>query len=168
MRTVQDPLAEIPDGKKLQENEKKWGVLMKAGWTMLPNMIFMRQRALGLDSMDINILLVLLSHWWTAENLPFPSKRTIAEAIGCDASTVRRRIQAMEAAGFLQRIERRVEHDRSKTNQYDFSGLIAAATPYAQEELQERDAARAGRSKRVQRKGKPKLKVVKDEDAGCP
>lgn len=60
----------------LQENQKKWGLdLMKAGWTLLPNTIFMRQRALGLDSVDINILLVLLSYWWQADNLPFPSKK---------------------------------------------------------------------------------------------
>ena len=101
MSAVKETPVALPGGKEaLQENEKKWGPdLMKAGWTVLPNMIFMRQRALGLDSMDINILLILLSHWWTAESLPFPSKKTIAEAIGCDTSTVRRRIQAMEAAG---------------------------------------------------------------------
>ncbi|MDX9741670.1 helix-turn-helix domain-containing protein (plasmid) [Thauera butanivorans] len=167
MSAVKETPVALPGGKEaLQENEKKWGPdLMKAGWTVLPNMIFMRQRALGLDSMDINILLILLSHWWTAESLPFPSKKTIAEAIGCDTSTVRRRIQAMEAAGFLKRIERRVEHDRSKTNQYDFSGLIKAATPYAQEELQARQEGRQGRAKRIRRKGKPQLKVVPGEGA---
>lgn len=47
-----------PVGAKevLQENQKKWGAdLMKAGWTLLPNTIFMRQRALGLDSIDCGI-----------------------------------------------------------------------------------------------------------------
>ena len=147
----------------LQENQKKWGIdLIKAGWTLLPNIIFMRQRALGLDSMDINILMVLLSHWWTADNLPFPSKQKIADTIGCDPSTVRRRIQKLEAAGFVTRIQRRVEKDRNKTNQYDFSGLIKFATPYAQEELQAREAGREERAKRTKRKGRPILKVVGD------
>lgn len=69
MSAVKETPVALPGGKEaLQENEKKWGPdLMKAGWTVLPNMIFMRQRALGLDSMDINILLILLSHWWTAK-----------------------------------------------------------------------------------------------------
>lgn len=152
-----------PDAKEaLQENQKKWGPdLMKAGWTMLPNTIFMRQRALGLDSMDLNILMVLLSHWWHADNLPFPSKRTIADTIGCDPSTVRRRIQKLEGAGFITRIQRRVEKNRNKTNQYDFSGLVKEATPYAQETLQTREAEREERANRPKRKGKPKLKVVK-------
>jgi len=145
----------------LQENQKKWGGdLMKAGWTLLPNTIFMRQRALGLDSIDINILLVLLSHWWQADNLPFPSKKTIASAIGCDESTVRRRIKKLEAGKLIQRIVRPVEKDRNKTNQYDFSGLVQAATPYAQEELQAREANREERASRVKRKGKPRLKAV--------
>ena len=145
----------------LQENQKKWGIdLIKAGWTLLPNIIFMRQRVLGLDSMDINILMVLLSHWWTADNLPFPSKQKIADTIGCDPSTIRRRIQKLESAGFITRIQRRVENDRNKTNQYDFSGLIKFATPYAQEELQAREAGREERAKRTKRKGKPILKVV--------
>jgi DNA-binding Lrp family transcriptional regulator len=151
-----------PSAKEaLQENQKKWGTsLMEAGWTLLPNTIFMRQRALGLDSMDINILMVLLSHWWTAENLPFPSKKKIADTIGCDPSTVRRRIKAMESAGFIMRIQRRVENNRNKTNQYDFSGLVKNATPYAQEELQVRASEREERAKRTKRKGKPQLKVV--------
>lgn len=162
MSAVKEPIEALPSGKKaLQENEKKWGVdLLKAGWTMLPNTIFMRQRALGLDSMDINIILILLSHWWHSENLPFPSKRTIADAIGCDASTVRRRIKEMEAAGFIKRIERRHDNDRSNTNQYDFTGLVHEASKLAKEELIAREEQRANKASRIQRKGKLLLKVV--------
>lgn len=160
MTTEKKPVAPNPK-EVLQENQKKWGVdLMKAGWTLLPNTLFMRQRALGLDSVDINILLVLLSHWWQADNLPYPAKKTIADAIGCDESTVRRRIQAMEKAGFVKRIMQRVERSRNKPNLYDFSGLIAAATPYAQEEVQARETNREERAQRIVRKGKPRLKVV--------
>lgn len=102
----------------------------------------------------------LMSYWWQADNLPFPSKKTIAAAIGCDESTVRRRIKKLEAGKLIQRIVRPVEKDRHKTNQYDFSGLVQAATPYAQEELQAREANREERASRVKRKGKPRLKVV--------
>lgn len=111
MGATKTAITASPNSKKvLRENEKKWGAsLLNAGWTILPNTIFMKQRALGLDSMDINILLILVSHWWYADSLPFPSKKTIAEAIGCDSSTVRRRIQKMEVAGFIKRIERRYE-----------------------------------------------------------
>lgn len=60
--------------KHLRENEKKWTKpLLDAGWTMLPNVIFERQQALGLDAIDINILLHLASYWWKAGDLPVSS-----------------------------------------------------------------------------------------------
>ena len=44
--------------QQLKVNEKKWSpTLMKAGWTALPNVLFERQKALGLDAIDINIIL---------------------------------------------------------------------------------------------------------------
>jgi hypothetical protein len=43
--------------QQLKVNEKKWTpTLMKAGWTALPNVLFERQQALGLDAIDINII----------------------------------------------------------------------------------------------------------------
>ncbi|WP_453974338.1 hypothetical protein [Bradyrhizobium elkanii] len=74
--------AAAPEVAQLKVNEKKWTApLMKAGWTALPNVIFERQRALGLDAIDVNIILHIASYWWTAEGKPFPSKRTIAAAM---------------------------------------------------------------------------------------
>jgi hypothetical protein len=75
---------------------------------------------------------------------------------------MRRRIKKLEGAGFITRIQRRVENNRNKTNQYDFSGLVKFATPYAQEELQAREAGCEEREKRTKRKGKAILKVVGD------
>ena len=66
----------------------------------------------------------------------------------------------MEAAGFIKRIQRRVEKDRNKSNQYDFSGLIEAVKPYAIEEIKARESQRNERDQRIKRKGKPKLRLV--------
>lgn len=61
------------------------------------------QQALGLDALDMNILLHLAKHWWYKDNPPFPSKGSIAEHMGVDDSTVRRRIAKMEKKGFIKR-----------------------------------------------------------------
>ena len=59
----------------LNRNERKWGrQLMKAGWVAFPTTILEKQRALGLDALDINIILQIAKHWWETENPPFPSK----------------------------------------------------------------------------------------------
>ena len=73
----------ITRAKELQINAQKWTKpLMDAGWTVMPTVIFERQKALGLDALDVNILLHLAGYWWTPDNKPHPSKRTIAAAIG--------------------------------------------------------------------------------------
>jgi DNA-binding Lrp family transcriptional regulator len=156
---------ETESEKHLRENEKKWTKpLMEAGWTVLPNVIFERQQALGLDAIDINILLHLASYWWKAGDLPHPGKKRIADAIGRDPRTIQRRIARMEAGGLIQRIERRVPGMGSKTNLYEFTGLITEATPYAQEKIEDRNAREVERDGKAKKKGKPKLRVVPKND----
>jgi hypothetical protein len=150
---------------QLRVNERKWTpTLIKAGWTLLPNVIFERQQALGLDPLDINILLHIASYWWSDSGKPHPSKVTIAKAIGVKPRSVQRRIAALEGAKLIRREERRISRSGSKTNIYHFDGLIEAAKPYALEKIEERETKAAERAARAQRKGKPKLKLVKTHE----
>jgi predicted transcriptional regulator len=150
---------------QLRVNEQKWSkLLMQAGWTVIPNIVIERQRTLGLDSLDVNILLHLASYWWTAPGKPHPAKRTISEAIGVDPRTVQRHIARLEAGGLIRREQRRIPGVGSKTNIYHFDGLIEAAKPYAQEKLEEIAEREVHRKQRAARKGKPKLKLVKREE----
>jgi predicted transcriptional regulator len=152
--------APVGDGAESRVNERKWTPgLMKAGWTALPNVLFERQQALGLDSLDINILLHLASYWWRKDSKPHPSKVTIAKAIGVNPRTIQRRIAALETAKLIRREERRTALG-SKTNVYHLEGLIEAAKPYAEEKVKQRAAEAAERSARAARKGKPKLRLV--------
>lgn len=127
------------NSRGLRENEKKWSKpLMDAGWSLIPSVILERQQALGLDALDMNILLHIVRHWWYADKLPYPSKRAIAECIGVHESTVRRHIARMEADGLIERISRYVQGQGQKSNYYDLRGLIKEARPYAQEEITRR------------------------------
>lgn len=147
--------------EQLRVNEKKWTKpLMDAGWTAIPTVIIERQQALGLDALDVNILLHLASYWWTHDNKPHPAKTTIATAIGVHSRTVQRRIANMERDGLIKREERRVVGKGSGTNLYHFDGLINAAKPYAEEKLNERRKREAEDKSRVHRKARPKLTVV--------
>ena len=148
----------------LRRNEKKWtGVLMDAGWSVFPNVILERQRSLKLDAVDVNILLHLVKHWWYPEKLPHPSKGAIADCMGIDAGTVRRHIKKLEERGLIERKQR---FDRRKggqqTNEYDLSGLIAAAKPHAVEILKtRRDRKKQDAKGRIV--GSMKLKVVAED-----
>jgi hypothetical protein len=85
-----EPQAEAaPQTDSLKVNERKWTKrLLKGGWTVIPNILFERQNVLGLDPLDLNIILHLAGYWWTADSKPRPSKNTIAKAIGVDPRTV--------------------------------------------------------------------------------
>jgi len=149
-----------------KSNEEKWtSVLMKAGYTVMPSVVFERQRALGLDAIDINIILHLARHWWRKDSPPFPSKRSIAECMDIDVSTVRRRIARMERDGLIRRRYRRDPINQGqRTNEYLFDGLIKEATPYAKELIQERTQRNKVSAQRRTRKRPLKLVATAKED----
>ena len=123
--------------ERLRRNEQKWTVpLMEAGWSVLPNVILDRQKILKLDPVDVNILLHLVKHWWYADRLPYPSKQTIADCMGVDASTVRRHIAKLEKRNLIQRVARYDKRKGQQSNQYDLTGLIDAARPLAEEMIE--------------------------------
>lgn len=122
-------------GRRLKAQERKWSKdLMAGGWTAIPNVIVAEQRALGLDSLDINIILHLSTLWASADQSPSPAKRALADAIGVDPRTVQRRIAALEQKGLVRREARRHASSGSKSNLYHFDGLIAAALPLVRAE----------------------------------
>ncbi len=55
---------------------------------------------LGLEPIDVNIVLHLLRFW--IKELPFPSQKTLARAIGVHPRTVRRRLNALKDLGYLK------------------------------------------------------------------
>lgn len=147
----------------LRKNEEKWTkTLMAAGWNAIPSVIIERQQALGLDPIDMNILLHLTNYWWTADNLPRPAVGTIAATLGIKPRTVQKRIAKLEKDGFLTRTERRKTRYGSDTNLYGFQGLIEKCLPYAKEKLEARKAREAEEKAKATRK-RPKLTLVSDK-----
>lgn len=137
--------------KTLKVSEKKWGEKqIEAGFTVLPSILITRQKAIGLDAIDLNILMHIIVRWWAHDNHAYPSKKLIAESMGIDVSTVRRRIARMEAEGLLKREKRFIERSQT-SNRYDLSKLVAALGPFAEEELNSR---RENAEKRVQKRSK--------------
>lgn len=158
-------MATIPKAaevEKLRVNEKKWSkVLMDAGWNAIPSIIIEKQEALGLDAIDMNIIVHLSNYWWRPDNLPHPSVKTIAKAIRVQPRTVQKRVKALQDIGLIKREERRYTKSGSTTNIYSFEGLIEAARPFAEEKIAEIASATAAKKKRLERK-RPKIVVNND------
>ena len=112
--------------------EGKWGkALATAGWTAIPNAIIENQGKLGLDALDLAILLQVAACWWSADRPPFPGRERIASNIGVTPRTVQRRLVRLAKVGLISKVARHSASGRQKSNEYGFKGLIAKATPYA-------------------------------------
>lgn len=142
--------------KELKTLESKWGkqTMDVSGWTAIPNILLDRQQALGIDPVKLNILLVLLKHWWEKPKMPYPSKATIAEIIGKEASTVQRHIRKMEKDGLLTRRTRFHSAGGQTSNEYDLSGLVSSLKQLAKKEMR----TQVGRKKEDARKRRGNVK----------
>jgi biotin operon repressor len=157
------PAASSKDDGAVRANVQKWGTeVMAAGYTLVPNVLIDRQRALGLDSVDLNILLVIISHWWTADSRAFLSKETIATAVGRSARTVQRRVNRMKSDGILDTIARVTATGRRTANAFDLSKLATEAVPFAKELLETRKR-RAAESKARRLRKRPIVSTKEDD-----
>ena len=131
------PVASPVAAPKKQVLDQKWGAdVIAAGYTAVPDVLVRYQQRLKLKPLDVNVLLHLLTYWWTSNEFPRPSKATLAVAVGVDPSTIRRCLKRLEKAGYLVRVARHTKGG-SRPNAYNLSGLVAALKPLAAEELEE-------------------------------
>lgn len=146
----------------LRINEKKWGKpLMEAGWTAVPTTLLEHQQQLGLDAVNLNILLQIAKHWWYPEQAPFPGKKALAARVGVSPRTIQRRLKSMVEANIISRKPRKRAGGGNDTTEFYFTGLIERATPYALERLKVISTRRKEDSDRARRRG---LRVVGKEE----
>lgn len=148
------PAASTTEEKKaVAENTRKWGrEIVDAGWIYLPSTLVLKRTELGMDAVDLNIVLVLLQHWWRKHELPFPTKAKIGGLVGIDPSNVRKRLARLEADGLITRQVRPKGGARNDSNIYSFEGLITKAKPMALEVIAERrDSGAKSRAAKVRR-----------------
>jgi predicted transcriptional regulator len=100
------------------------GTIIDRGYSIVPTILLWGQAKLGLTPDEMNVLLQLISHRWTAGSDPHPGKDLIATRMGREPRTVQRHIAALERRGFVRRVKRVRHHKGQDTNGYDLGGLI--------------------------------------------
>jgi len=108
-----------------KESEKKWGTaVMNVGYCILPSILLRAQARLLINAQQMNVLLQLIEHWWTADGKVYPSKDTIAGRVGLSTKQVQRHIKVLEEKGLVRRIPRVLKTQGKTSNEYDLSGLV--------------------------------------------
>jgi DNA-binding HxlR family transcriptional regulator len=148
---VAEPVGEsvatgIPKRRPMKESIRKWTkTVMEPGYTIVPSALMEMQHELSLDSVDLNIIMQLATHWWKSGRPPYLSKKTLAKRMGLTPSTVRRRIKRLEKDGLLKRKIRSGSHNGRLANEYDLKPLIEKLHPVAIKLKKARDAKRRRR-----------------------
>lgn len=127
MATVKVKTSNVVPIKAVQarESEKKWGAaVMQVGYCILPSILLRAQARLLINAQQMNVLLQLTEHWWTADGKIYPSKETIAERVGLSSKQVQRHIKVLEEKGLVKRIPRVLKQRGKTSNEYDLSGLV--------------------------------------------
>ena len=143
--------------------EEKWGQpLIAAGYGAVPNIIIQRHQQLGMDATELTLYLVLASFGWRPKERPFPSLQELSKAMGLNVRNVQRRLKKMEAVGFIKVGKRKTRYGGHKSNEYDLTPLIKAASKLALEEISRRKKAGLAKlGRKIPSAGKPSLQVVK-------
>ena len=120
---------------------------MARGYSSVPSILFWGQGRVELTPEELNVLLQLISHWWSEGNDPHPSKETIARRMGKNARTIQRHLTSLETKGFIRREARFKIHKGQDTNAYDLSGLVAKLVELAPEFQKAADQIKRRRAK---------------------
>lgn len=130
--------------RKWREQVRKWGgPVMECGHTTVPSLLLKHQSELKLDPLAMCVVLQLAEHWWKAEKLPFPTKKTIAKRIGVDPRTVQRAVTRLVDKGVIKRIGRTDSHNGRRSNAYDLRPLADLLHPLAVKAIKKKKEKRA-------------------------
>ncbi len=118
---------EAPGGRASRVKDR-FGLIAEAGYQPVMHSLLLDQKALGLSSPQLNVLLHISMHWYEPHSFPFPSARTIANRMGLNIRTVQEHIKALEEKGFFRVVkgDRRGDLDR-----YDLTPMLQKLEPYA-------------------------------------
>ncbi|HEY5076432.1 MAG TPA: hypothetical protein VIJ48_02915, partial [Acidimicrobiia bacterium] len=80
------------------------------------------------------------------------------EALNVDARTIQRALADLIRRGYIATVARHGRYRERRANAYDLSGLIAKATPYAEEAIAKKKAELEAKTRKA---GPRKLSIVK-------
>lgn len=126
--TFDDDITSPSEGK--WRVSERFGVVAKAGFQPLPDVLLFHQAELKLRSEDLNVLLNIMAHWYSPDRWPFPRPTTIAKRMGVSERSVQRSIARMHKLMLINK----TKNSDGKTA-YDLTPLVEALRPYAEKRL---------------------------------
>lgn len=106
---------------------EKWGEnVVKRGFSQIPFYLLHINKFLDqkLSSLQLLILIQLVSNWWEKETNPFPSMSNIAERCGVSERQIQRSIDDLVKRKIIEKVKISTDRGVVKRNTYNMSGLV--------------------------------------------
>lgn len=132
---------------------QKWGKdTMAANYAVIPSALIRGQARLGINATEFALLIHLVDHWWKPSEMPWPSKKTLAERLRVGEKTVQRAMARLEEEGLIQRKKRFNRTGARTSNEYDLTPLVERLKLIAKDLVAASNESRAIK-KKAQRPG---------------
>jgi len=116
---------------------RRFGDLLAAGYTALPNALFEYQAALGLGDGELLFIQQLWSYWW-GDVPPHPALPTLAARMGKSVRQLQYYVERLRRVGILRVIERYDSCGRRLPNGYDLQPVLEALRTHCHQHEAER------------------------------
>ncbi|PWT98728.1 MAG: helix-turn-helix domain-containing protein [Terriglobia bacterium] len=126
-------------GRRDRIIQEKWGAALDAGFQVVPNVLIRAQSRLGLDALDVVVLLNLTAHWWEKDVPPFISAARIAKRMNVTKRTVERHLKKLEEKEFIKRSRTARPEDGPVARNYDLTPLVRVLKEASRNTLTLRD-----------------------------
>ncbi len=133
------------EGAATSSHVAKWGDALAMGFAVVPGALIRGQNKLGLDLVDLAVLLNIIIHWWTPGEWPYPQPRVIANRIGVSIRTVERHLESLERRGLLVRHPAEKSPDGLARRRIELTGLVSKLEGFARAGIAMRQEFAAGR-----------------------
>lgn len=127
---------------------QKWGQeTMDANYTVIPSALLRGQARLGINATELAILVHLIDHWWKPGEMPWPSKKTLAERLRVGEKSIQRAMARLEEEGLISRKPRFNKTGARTSNEYDLAPLVERLKPIAKDMVAAATEAKAIKKK---------------------
>jgi len=155
-------IVSLADRRPRPETEKvlraKWRTSLDAGWTVLPSSLIQGLPRLHIDANGLAVLVCLIDYWWAPGDLPWPSKKTIAERLNVSERTIQRTLRRLQEEGLIKSDARYRSHGGQTSNQYDLSPLVAKLEAITADMVATEAEAKKGKRAATRPGSRPKAK----------
>ena len=114
----------------------RYGKAADAGWSPLPDVLLFNQHKLKIAGDDLVVLLNMMAHYYTKNEMPFTRVTTIAKRMGVSQRTVERSIARLRKQGLILK----AKHKENGQIVHDLAPPIQRLQPFAEERIADRKA----------------------------